>query len=35
MHLFKDLKAVHGILARERQQITNMKTPRNLGKGDI
>jgi hypothetical protein len=26
---------VHGILARERQQITNMKTPRNLGKGDI
>ena len=33
-HLFKYLKVVHGILARERQQ-TNMKTPRNLGKGDI
>jgi hypothetical protein len=29
-HLFKDLKVVHAILTRERQQ-TNMKSPRNLG----
>ena len=33
-NLFKDLKVVHGFLARERQQI-NMKTPINLGKDDI
>jgi hypothetical protein len=33
-HLFKDLKVVHAIHIRERQQ-TNMKSPRNLGKGDI
>ena len=32
--LFKDLKVVHAILTRERQQ-TNMKTLRNLGKCDI
>jgi hypothetical protein len=33
-HWFEDLKVVHAILTRERQQI-NMKTPRKLGKGDI
>jgi hypothetical protein len=33
-HLFKDLKVAHAILTGERQK-TDMKTPKNLGKGDI